>query len=320
MKKNLTKKLMLSVLTLAFAVVSLGASTFAWFTTSETAEIEAYDAKVTGGQGIELAVGTIDNQLKDGTTDAYKSGYYVYQLPKTELVEVIETRHGFEQLENLSALKDGSETAFTADNLYDIEGNKVTSKDGFIAFNLYVKADVKGTITLNDIKLTSDDIAWDSGVKHQIGTQTVTKEVEGVEQEVEEPVYREVGVNNYNLLDALRVAVINNGTVYYYEEAAAGSNTQNFSLFGAYDIYNIKNAQNPAKKELLEVLPEWDSFQFSDETNNINKTIVNENVERDTDVVYSVYIWLEGYDAECVNALFASQFTLEFSFAFAPAA
>ena len=36
MKKNLTKKLMLSVLTLAFAVVSLGASTFAWFTDSVT--------------------------------------------------------------------------------------------------------------------------------------------------------------------------------------------------------------------------------------------------------------------------------------------
>ena len=39
MKKNLTKKLMLSVLTLAFAVVSLGASTFAWFTVSEEAKV-----------------------------------------------------------------------------------------------------------------------------------------------------------------------------------------------------------------------------------------------------------------------------------------
>ena len=56
MRKNLTKKLFLSVLTLAFAVISLGASTYAWFTMSKNAQINAFEAEVQAGEGIEIAV------------------------------------------------------------------------------------------------------------------------------------------------------------------------------------------------------------------------------------------------------------------------
>ena len=41
MKNKLTRKLMLSAFTLLFAVISLGASTYAWFTMSEDADVEA---------------------------------------------------------------------------------------------------------------------------------------------------------------------------------------------------------------------------------------------------------------------------------------
>ena len=55
MRKNLTKKLFLSVLTLAFAVISLGASTYAWFTMSKEANVDKFTGKVTSTEsGLEI--------------------------------------------------------------------------------------------------------------------------------------------------------------------------------------------------------------------------------------------------------------------------
>ena len=57
MRKNLTKKLFLSVLTLAFAVISLGASTYAWFVLSESASVQSFSGTVSAGEsGLEIAV------------------------------------------------------------------------------------------------------------------------------------------------------------------------------------------------------------------------------------------------------------------------
>ena len=54
MKNKLTRKLMLSAFTLLFAVISLGASTYAWFTLSRDAEVQAFEAEVTIGSGLQI--------------------------------------------------------------------------------------------------------------------------------------------------------------------------------------------------------------------------------------------------------------------------
>lgn len=53
---KLTRKLMISVFTLAFALVTLGASTFAWFTLTSTASVTGVSANMTSGEGIEVSV------------------------------------------------------------------------------------------------------------------------------------------------------------------------------------------------------------------------------------------------------------------------
>ena len=53
---KLTRKLFISILTVAFAVITLGTTTFAWFTLSSTAEIESFNAEVTAGDGIEISL------------------------------------------------------------------------------------------------------------------------------------------------------------------------------------------------------------------------------------------------------------------------
>ncbi|MFA6827833.1 MAG: hypothetical protein WCR64_05255, partial [Bacilli bacterium] len=58
--KNLSRKLMLSIVAIALVVIALGTSTFAWFTLSNKASVGQFNAEVTAGEGMELSV--------DGTT------------------------------------------------------------------------------------------------------------------------------------------------------------------------------------------------------------------------------------------------------------
>ena len=54
--KNLTRKLMLSIVAIALVVIALGTSTFAWFTLSNKASVGQFNAEVTAGQGMELSL------------------------------------------------------------------------------------------------------------------------------------------------------------------------------------------------------------------------------------------------------------------------
>jgi len=57
---KLSRKLFISLLTVAFAVITLGATTFAWFTLSNTARVESFDMQVTAGAGIAISVDDIN--------------------------------------------------------------------------------------------------------------------------------------------------------------------------------------------------------------------------------------------------------------------
>ena len=65
---KLMRKLSISILAVVFAVVAMGATTFAWFTITNTARINQFDVYVTAGSGFEIAVTGID-----GTPSAWKS-------------------------------------------------------------------------------------------------------------------------------------------------------------------------------------------------------------------------------------------------------
>lgn len=53
---NLSRKLLTSVLTLAFAFITLGATTFAWFTLQSSAAIDSFEANMVAGVGIEISL------------------------------------------------------------------------------------------------------------------------------------------------------------------------------------------------------------------------------------------------------------------------
>ncbi len=54
---SITRKLVLSILTVVLTVVALGTTTFAWFTLTNTAVVQPFQAEITSDTGIEVALG-----------------------------------------------------------------------------------------------------------------------------------------------------------------------------------------------------------------------------------------------------------------------
>jgi hypothetical protein len=57
---SITRKLVLSVLTVVLTVIALGTTTFAWFTLTNTSIIQPFEAQVVSDTGIEVAVGAVN--------------------------------------------------------------------------------------------------------------------------------------------------------------------------------------------------------------------------------------------------------------------
>ncbi len=57
---KITKKLLLSIITVVLTVVALGTTTFAWFTLTNSAAVQTFEADIIADSGIEIAIGTAD--------------------------------------------------------------------------------------------------------------------------------------------------------------------------------------------------------------------------------------------------------------------
>lgn len=67
---KLSRKLVLSVLTLVLSVVALGTTTFAWFALGQSAEIQAFELQATAGEGLEIALYTGTKATDEATYGA----------------------------------------------------------------------------------------------------------------------------------------------------------------------------------------------------------------------------------------------------------
>src|SRR5690554_3440383 len=138
---KLTRKLMISVFTLAFALVTLGATTFAWFTLSSITTVEGIDVQIMAGNFMEISADgeNYKNLIKwneiisEGTT-------------KNPRMNALTTSNGFDFLEMD----------------YDSTSASKIATDGFVKFNLWVRAQKEGARVYLDEGTTteSDPKPW----------------------------------------------------------------------------------------------------------------------------------------------------------------
>ena len=320
MKKNLTKKLMLSVLTLAFAVVSLGASTFAWFTMSGTATIGTFQGTVKGGQGLDVGYSQVGGPV------TWKTG----DITAAEIQNLIDTK-------NTAGWKFDAvtpvDTFDEATNVYDMNtvsssasGNVLDSGAGkYVQFSLHFKlsdTSVTGEYELYMNKFAFENITPDWNPS---GTNWVADTV----YKLNSGSTTIGGTYLYDVRSASRIAFFGSSTdaadttvlseVYQFEgdgEYSQGDAYKDGAATGALELYNAKQTNDLVyTASYAQPTAEIENYEnaWTDGTLSGTNILVGTLSAGDT-ITVDIVLWVEGWDAECLNALFSQQISLDLSF------
>ena len=322
MKNKLTRKLMLSAFTLLFAVISLGASTYAWFVMSENAQVKAFSGTVTAGQsGLEIKVTSVEVTSPDNTN--WRSTELDLATDFADATDV-----QFTALQNNKDVNKFAPNAFAG--LSDTEENKTPEMNGnYVAFRLWFRlADITGIpedgkkVYLTDYDLTTEG---------NVNDWYVNKEYDNTfEPDESQPSKNKVTVGQsgvkYYVSDAARIAFYNLietkdpegetikeekvNKVYEAEtlRGADGFKSNGIGDKGALSYYNNVNGTSLSAPEEY-----YTSFSQSNVSEEIGTLTADNNL-----CYIDVYVWVEGWDQECINAIFNQTLKIVLKFSLNP--
>lgn len=170
--KKLTQKLVLSVVTMALVVIALGTSTFAWFTLTNSATVQVFQAQVTSGQGIEVTLGVPNGNgnpyLEPSASPAAPTVWYTV-MPSSVITSFINTKYSADFRFTDITTADG--VSFSTYNLNNNTSGSATS--GWLEIPIYFRSAVQQDIVWNSATLGGTSKVWDVNVatfKHSNGT------------------------------------------------------------------------------------------------------------------------------------------------------
>lgn len=292
MSKNLKKSMISSLVMLIAAIMCLTGVTYAWFTTSTSASVKTIDVKVQAADGLLVSL--------TGAADSEWKSHFSWD----ELTAVDTTVEPTELLTISTNGKpvNGALNFFSAElveNSDTMIHNVTAASAGYIKFDLYIKnlADDTKIIDLNDHEA-------------QVGKTTV-KVHEGSTKKGGETAAR-IGFIQHETIsideNETRVPVSNGTAATVYEPNAE---TRYTGENGAVLPYTGLKAEGTGE------------YAIADESAVAEKvtTITNETTQifelaPQSVTKVTVYIWLEGQDADCINAIASSEFDVDLIFGF----
>ena len=322
--KKISRKLLLSILSMAFAVVALGTTTFAWFTTNAT---------VTATTQIKVQSTTDSIQISD---DCFSWGSTVnYDLTGTELGAATYQQAGdkLAATDKITSMDDttvdlGNGSGYKSIVMY----LKVTSANKKIEIHsdTVTATGSKPFTTTKNVtfkNMNGDSITLATGSKFSVnaanalrGTLDVTN---AVSISADSDLYA-AGIDNAETVfgDTKDLTNTRLNVLAGYQSTTTTITTTNPTANTEYNLGQSLAGDNCANAYIEAVL----GTNFSDSTNtatykaaNANYVTTNGSVTADgwagetvveSTTVDSVYrltftYWLEGYDADCFDAIFA---------------
>ncbi len=348
--QKLTRKLFISIFTAVFALVTLGATTFAWFTLTTTVSIEEFEAEITSGTGIEVSLNGV-------RFSSYISTDEIVERIKDEnfgggsiVLDAVTTANGYDQFKVLVIPEKDNPEDEVVPELRDVEGEK------WISFELYFRtpyqSDTQETwvYMLTESYITSDGFTWisdatfDDAMYDDGGDPTVHKLNEGDEKEIfacnslrMSFLTHQIDVEKIGGLDPIGEAT---ETVVIYEldpdidpsNAWDGNNRLDSELksYGSIDYYRVKSGV--ANYDLLEIFSNEEGLLPDGVLNSshlVEKSALSGDMTEkyaivkldtpDTNNRYyygvvKVQMWIEGWDPDCYNAIMAADLKIGLSF------
>lgn len=310
---KLTRKLLVSVFTLAFALVTLGATTFAWFTLSSTAAVDQIDMQIVAGDGIEIS----------GNGTNYRS-----QVPLSELTDIITS----ETLEEYMMMD--SVTSPDGKTFKKLDGT--TASGYYVEFKLYFRSPTQNArvyLTANT-QIASTRKTWHSDVpfRYRAGAESPSK----TEFDIFSADSLRFSIEEQNNNAGSFEDITNNLPLVF--ELTPFNSTANLRLDqtinmdqGLVPYWRAKTGGEDVTVGKSIVLPQVLNSETGigstgeAEKLNPNKTILtlSKNPTEADGYYYNyalVRLWLEGWDPDNFDAILKSRLSIKFDFGVAPAA
>src|SRR5690554_5249974 len=313
---KISKKAILSVLSLVLTFVALGATTFAWFSLGTTATVSPFDLEVKGSEGLEIQFGDDSSWYSTINKDLMIS--YIESLinEANPTQEEKETVYQDGRFVMNSVTTENGKNFFT----YGITGNSmvhgsaqeaVANKD-YLSLNFKLRTTAKQAINVTSLSVNDNgpqsnqtQLFWKADQNFTLakGLAEITSPNSTLES---------------HLTDALRVAFVVGETVVAFEKDATGATNTLGTLaksddnyIGAFEYYAKKSGYgntdgtitlNPASG--WTPLTTGSSNRFGN-TVNAQLFAAPSTELGDTESYYyhdiTVNIWFEGYDNEAFD-------------------
>jgi len=333
---KVTRKLLLSVLSVVLTVVALGATTFAWFTITNVASVQAFDADFKANQGIEIAIG-------DMSTGGYNDLNWVTNITAQMVYDYINATHlgtGQTEFEFDHVTTEDGITFKKINSTYNFDTLPNRIGAGYLEIPLHFRSESAEAIELSLLSFMSSLQSWRVDVPFIVGLDSFG-----------DPINLDPSSDPINVYghDAIRVGftaeefVDNAGvreaqplrTTVFEKDASStnyvlGGGTLDLSggldyngAPGAVNYFYAKNSTLPQGAAAV-TLPNTEVA-----INASNSTVLNlfryydvdgEQLYAEHDPGATFYgkltlrIWVEGWDANAYNAVLGSTLTVELSF------
>ena len=147
---SITRKLVLSILTVVLTVIALGTTTFAWFTLTNTAAVQPFQAEITSDTGIEVALGIPVAGEEDELN-------WVTTLTTTAIQNFIEAKY--------SAFTFSHVTTANAIDFLTLGVSAMTeTTNGYLEIPINFRSDSANRILWSTVSLSSGALPWQADV------------------------------------------------------------------------------------------------------------------------------------------------------------
>lgn len=320
--RKLTQKLVLSVVTMALVVIALGTSTFAWFTLTNSATVQVFQAQVTSGEGIQITLGE-PNGAGNPYLEPSASTVWYTVMPSSVITNFINTKYTTD-----FRFTDLTSTNGVTFSKYSLNDNTSSSASaGWLEIPIYFRSAVQQDIVWNNAVLGGTSKVWDVNVatfKHSNGTSYGT-DVAGFET-LRVAAWTAARVS---ITGSVGIASPTATTVVFQEDAVTKDSVLNSTAtLASYDFpgsapyttgVNAVGAGSYAiasgKSLSLAALPTIPTTVTAAAGSVLTLTAgAISGFDNYYTGVAVVRVWIEGWDADTYDAIFATTLTVQLGF------
>ena len=295
---SITRKLLLSILTVVLTVVALGTTTFAWFTLTNTAVVQPFQAEITSDTGIEVALGIPVSGEEDELN-------WVTTLTTAVIEDYIEDVYGAFTFTHV--------TTANAVDFFTLGTASLTgTTGGYLSIPLNFRSNSANRILWSTVSLTSGDAPWQAdvaftgakGATYIAGDSATINAADSFRIAILGTVGGLSNVVGYENGDSLTNVVLDgDGLEMDLSNGGIGDN-------GAMNYFFAKNALLPFDADAVTVL---DTIQTL-----ADNPVADLAASTTSGAAYYgqivIRIWLEGWDANAYNSILGRMITSSFVF------